>query len=95
MASDDPSPKPPVNPFDAARARPSSDVTVVWTVQDVQLLRPDWDPRKCEEFLNGIFVTFAAGMLRQGMTVLLALSVNPRFGGAPKGPPKPKNAPES
>ena len=81
MVSNDPPSKPPINPFDAARARASSDVTVVWTAADVQSIRPDWSPRECEEFLRLVANRFAPGLLRIGVTLLQALSIDPRFGG--------------
>lgn len=81
MVSNDPPSKPPINPFDAARARASSDVTVVWTAADVQSIRPDWSPRECEEFLRLVANRFAPGLLRIGLSLLQALSIDPRWGG--------------
>ena len=88
MASTDPPSKPPINPFDAARARPSSDVTIVWTAADVQSIRPDWSPRECEDFLRLVADRFAPGLLRIGSSLLQALSIDPRFGGKIGHPPK-------
>jgi len=95
VASNKPESKPSLNVFEAAKARKSSDVTVVWTVKDIQNIRPDWDPRQCEEFLKGVSERFALGVLRLGLTLLQALSVDPRFGGVPLEPNDgPKNSSE-
>ncbi len=93
MASNDPAPKQGLNVFDSAKARKSSDVTVAWTAQDIQNIRPDWNPRQCEEFLQGVSERFAGGVLRLGLTLLESLSVDPRFGGVPIGQKDtPKNS---
>lgn len=96
MASSDPTAKPSLNVFEAAIARPSSDVTIGWTARDVQRLRPDWNPHECEEFLRGVASRFAHGMLRMGLSLLQELSVDPRFGGKPlTHDSAPTNPPES
>lgn len=81
MASTDPPEKPFINIFEAAKARQSADITVMWTPKDVQAIRPDWNPCECEEFLRRVADQFAPGVLRVGMTLLQALSIDPRFGG--------------
>lgn len=89
MASTDPPEKPFINIFEAAKARQSADITVMWTAKDVQAIRPDWNPRECEEFLRRVVDQFAPGVLRVGITLLQALTIDPRFGGRigerPKG----------
>jgi hypothetical protein len=69
----------PINPFEAAKARVSSDITVVWTAADVQALRPDWNPRECEEFLRGIAGRFGPAMVRMGLDVLKTLAHDPNL----------------
>lgn len=96
MASTDPPSKPFINVFEAAKARQSSDVTVVWTAANVRTIRPDWTPRECEEFLRRVSDKFAAGLLRIGISLLQALSTDPDFGGKPVQQDSPKkNPPDS
>ncbi len=93
MGSSDLSPKSPIDPFEAAQARQSSDVTVVWTSADVQRIRPDWSSLECEEFLRKVRDRFASGLLQAGITLLQALSIDPRFGGKPVQPIRRKQIP--
>jgi hypothetical protein len=70
----------PVDPFAAARVRKPTEITVEWTVADIQSMRPDWTPRECEEFMQRIAARFAAGILALGLSLIRALATDPRFG---------------
>ena len=70
----------PINPFEAARKRPSTpDIRVGWSTHDLQILRPDWTPRQCERFMLRHGQKFAAGMVRLGLSVLASMADDPRF----------------
>ena len=71
----------PVAQMLRALARGSTDVTVMWTVQDVQNLQPDWTRERCERFLHRHADHFASGMLLMGLDVLKAIAADPRFAG--------------
>ena len=75
MASHDKGGAAPIDPFAAARARPvSPDITVEWTLRDMQGLRPDWTAQQCEAFLRQHRETFAVAMLQTGLILLKSMA---------------------
>lgn len=81
VATNDQGGRSPIDPSAAARARKSTDITVVWTAADVRSVRPDWSPNQCHEFLSRIQGQFAVGVLRLGMSLIHTLSLDPNYGG--------------
>lgn len=64
----------PIAPFAAARARTSADITITWSVANLQDLRPDWTKEQCEAFMRRMARPFATEMLRMGLTALLEMT---------------------
>ena len=77
-----------IDPFAAAMARVSADITLTWSVADMQSLRPDWSKAQCEAFMRCVAKHFAPEVLRVGLAMLLVMSRNPQRQ-PPTDPQKP------
>jgi hypothetical protein len=68
-----------IDPFAAAMAKISADITITWSVADMQSLRPEWSKAQCAAFMRCVAKHLAPEVLRVGLAMLLVMSQNPKW----------------